>query len=130
MTEMGGITPATKRLPLIAALLSLMGGPIGQVYAGRFRRASLWWIFELLLSFGAAVGLAQTGVSQGLFIAIVGICRLLIWEDHRCVFFLVTIDFLPPTAERLAQSLWRMWLVFRTTYSGLATTASAPIVAP
>ena len=73
MTEMGSITPATKRLPLIAALLSLMGGPIGQVYAGRFRRALLWWIFELLLSFGAAVGLAQTGVSQGLFIAIVGI---------------------------------------------------------
>lgn len=31
------------RRPWLAALLSLVGSPVGQVYAGRLRRAVLWW---------------------------------------------------------------------------------------
>ena len=33
----------------LAALLSLLGGPLGQVYVGRFRRSVVFWIIGALL---------------------------------------------------------------------------------
>ncbi len=37
-------TSANPRRPWLAALMSLLGGPVGQIYAGRFRRSLVLWI--------------------------------------------------------------------------------------
>lgn len=58
-------TQTNSRLPLLAAFLSLGGGPIGQIYAGRFLRGLLLWFVAgclvPLLAFATVVLAASWG---------------------------------------------------------------------
>lgn len=61
------------RRPVLAALLSLIGGPLGQIYSGHFRRGMLLWIAGVLLLFLAFILITLPLGQFGFCLLIIGI---------------------------------------------------------